>query len=191
MMISHKKKLIFIHVHRTGGTSFGNILREKLDDSFEPFFQHTNAMTVEAEFFEKHRDYYKLGFTRNPWARILSWYSLINLNDQKSMAEERSRLEEFIEVDHAADFAEQSFHYNALDYFTNKRGELMVDKIYRYENLHQEINTIANQLNLHPIEIPTLNTTIPKDYREYYTDKSRRLLAQKCKKDIDYFNYTF
>jgi hypothetical protein len=191
MIISHIKKLVFIHVQRTGGTSFSNILRQELVDDIETFSQHCNAMMVDADFFEKYSDYYKFGFTRNPWERILSWYSLIYMNDQKSMAEERIRLEKFIEYDLAADFTNHSFYYNTLDYFINKNGDLVADKIFRFENINNEIRTIANQFKLNLIETPVVNVTSPKDYREYYTDKSRTLIAQKCKKDIEYFNYTF
>lgn len=191
MIVSHFKKLIFIHVHRTGGTSFTNVLRERIPDCTELHTQHSNAMTVDASFFETYSNYYTIGFTRNPWERILSWYSLIHFNDQKSINEERIRFENFIENDLAADFTDHSFHYNSLDYFTDKNGVSVADRIFRFDNLHNEIQTIANDLNLQFTEIPVTNTTNKKDYRDYYTQKSKLLIAQKCKKDIDYFNYTF
>ena len=101
------------------------------------------------------------------------------------------RFERFIEYDLASDFTDYSFHYNAIDYFIDKNGESIVDEIFRFENLHGEIRTIAEKFNIHLTEIPVNNVTSPKDYREYYTDKSCFLIAQKCKKDIEYFNYTF
>jgi hypothetical protein len=116
---------------------------------------------------------------------------LIHLNDQKSINEERIRFENFIENDLAANFADHSFHYNSLDYFINKNGESVVNRIFRFDNLHQEIQTITNDLDLQLTEIPVANTTTKKDYRDYYTQKSKFLIAQKCKKDIDYFSYTF
>ncbi|PKH52291.1 hypothetical protein CXF68_17025 [Tenacibaculum sp. Bg11-29] len=191
MIISHKKKLIFIHTHRTAGTSFSNILRQNLDDNFETFSQHSNAMTVSSDLFDNYNDYYKFGFTRNPWERIFSWYSLIQLNNRKSLAEERIRFEKFIECDHASDFGSSFFHYNSLDYFTNKKGKLIADNIFRYENLNNEIRTIVNKFNIQLTEIPHVNAASPKDYKAFYTDKSHYLIAEKCKKDIEYFNYTY
>lgn len=191
MIISHDLKVIFIHVHRTGGTALTNILRQKSGHDFKVLSQHSNAKTVETSFFEKHPDYFTFGFTRNPWDRILSWYSLIHFKDQKSIAEERIRFEKFIESNSAADFSAQFFHYNSLDYFTNKEGEIIADKIFKYEHFQDEIRTLLNQFNIHLTEIPLVNQPLPKHYKDYYTDKSRSLIAQKCKKDIEYFNYSF
>jgi hypothetical protein len=191
MIILHTKKLIFIHVHRTGGTSFSNILRQNLDDNVEIFSQHSNAMSLSTDLIDYYNDYYKFGFTRNPWERIFSWYSLIQLNNQISLVEERMRFEKFIECDHASDFSSPFFHYNSLDYFTNEKGRLLADKIYRYEDFNNEIRTIVNKFNLQLTAIPHVNVASPKDYKAYYTDKSRNLIALKCKKDIEFFNYTF
>lgn len=109
--------MIFIHVQRAGGTTISNILRENSVASFSNLSQHSNTRTLDDVFLEKYKDYYIFGFTRNPWARILSWYSLVYFNDQKSLPEERKRFEEFIELDSAADLTNPFFHYNALDYF--------------------------------------------------------------------------
>lgn len=191
MIISHNLKIIFIHVHRTGGTALANTLRPKLIDNFEILSQHSNAKTLEPTFFNKHNDYYTFGFTRNPWERILSWYSLIHFNDKKDIAEERVRLEKFIESDAASDFTTQFFHYNSLDYFTNNKGEIVVDDIFRYENIDKDIRNIFNRLNLNLTEFPIINATSVKNYKDYYTEKSINLIAQKCKKDIQHFNYSF
>ena len=191
MIISHNLKIIFIHVHRTGGTIFTNILLEKLVDNYEVLSQHSNIRTLDSVFLKKYNDYYIFGFTRNPWDRILSWYSLLHSNDQKSLTEERKRFEEFIEFDTALDFTTQFFHYNSLDYFLNKKDELIVDKILLYENLENEIGFLLNKFNLPLTSIPVVNETSKKNYKEYYTDKSRGLITQKCKKDIQFFNYIF
>ena len=82
MIISHNLKIIFIHVHRTGGSSLINLLKSQLGNHIEILSQHGNARTSESYLLEKHKDYYIFGFTRNPWDRILSWYSLIHKNNQ-------------------------------------------------------------------------------------------------------------
>jgi hypothetical protein len=191
MVISHDLKIIFIHVHRTAGTALTNILLQNLDTDFEILTQHSNARSLGPAFLEKHSDYYSFGFTRNPWERVLSWYALIHLNDQKSLAEERKRFQEFIEMDSALDHKMQFFHYNSLDYFSNEKGELLTDQIFKYENLENEIGVLGKKLRFPLSEIPVINETGMKNYKEYYSDKSRSLIAQKCKKDIEYFNYEF
>ena len=179
MIISHHLKLIFIHVHRTGGTAFSNILKQKLVDNFDILPQHSNTKTLEPAFLKMYTDYYTFGFTRNPWERILSWYSLIHLNDQKELTEERLRFEKFIETDAASDFTTQTFHYNSLDYFTNNKDELLVDKIFHYENIDQDTQSLFNQFNLDLTEFPVVNATTVKNYREYYTKKKYRFNCSK------------
>lgn len=191
MIVSHSKKLIFIHVHRTAGTSFSNMLRQHLGGDMEEFSQHSNAKTLDHDLFENYHDYYKFGFVRNPWERIFSWFALIHGNKQQPFAQARINFENFLEDDQASDFSTNFFHYNALDYFTNHKGELIVDYIGRYENLNNEINTILNQFNFPLTEIPHVNVASPKDYKRFYRDKSHDLIAEKCKKDIAYFNYRF
>jgi len=52
-------------------------------------------------------------------------------------------------------------------------------------------NALFTKLGFKLFEIPVINGTVKKDYRDYYTEKSKALVAAKCQKDIDYFNYSF
>lgn len=191
MIISHTLKIIFIHVHRTGGSVLINLLKSQLGNHLEIISQHGNARTSEVYLLEEYKDYYIFGFTRNPWDRFLSWYSLIHKNNQISLGLERKRFEKFIALDYAVDYTSQQFHYNTLDYFSNKKGALKVDKIFRYEDFENEIWKLLTKLHLPKIEIPLINNTTPKVFQDYYTKKSQDLIAKKCRKDIEHFNYIF
>ncbi len=78
MLISHKYEFIFIHVHRTGGTSIINLLKRELGADVDVISEHGNVNSSERVLIDKHPNYKIIGFVRNPWPRILSWYSLIN-----------------------------------------------------------------------------------------------------------------
>ncbi len=190
MIVSHKLKFIFIHVHRTAGIAFSNTLRQSLVNHFEIYVQHSNAKSTSLDIQGELADYFVFGFTRNPWQRILSWYSLIHHADPLGVEEERLRLEEFIASDAAID-PQQSFFYNSLDYFTNDEGNLISDTIYRYENLADSIKEFSSKFDLYMGRMPVLNESQKKNYREYFTDKSRQLISEKCHKDIEYFGYHF
>jgi len=191
MIISHSQKFIFIHVQRTGGSTMINLLKKQLSDKVEVISQHGNAKSSESYLLENHKDYYTFGFARNPWDRILSWYLLINKNDQKSLAEEKIRFEKFLDLDHSAAPGDQDFHYNQLDYFSDHNGKLYTNKIYRFEDYEKEINSLFTDLDLPMIDIPQMNKTRSKNYRDYYTSKSRQMIALKCQMDIEYFCYEF
>ncbi len=191
MIISDHAKLLFIHVHRTGGSTIGNLIKNHSGKKVTYFTQHENARTSKSYLIDTHKDYYSFGFTRNPWERILSWYSLINLNQPQSLIEERKRFEMFIKSDAASDFATQYFHYNSIDYLTNEEGKLKVDKIFRYENYAAAVLEIQERFSMPPEKVPILNNTPNKDYHDFYTKESQRLIAEKCRLDIEYFNYEY
>ncbi len=191
MTISHDLKLIFIHVHRTGGSTIRNLLKQELGSKIENISQHGNAMSSESVFLEKHADYFRFGFVRNPWDRLLSWYSLINKWDPLNIELERLRFEEFLELDLSAKQGDDFFHYNQLDYFPLLNDSLNSIKIYRYEKFEDETNEIFGLLG-HPLKkIPITNNTSIKDYKDFYTERSKELVKQKCHKDITYFKYSF
>lgn len=191
MIISHDLKLIFIHVHRTGGTAFSNVLKQRLVKNFEILPQHENFRTLNPEYINQFSEYYIFGFSRNPWERILSWYSLIHFNNQLSLEEERIRFEHFLETDAASNFSTQYFHYNSLDYFTNREGMFLANKVCQFKFIHTEVKNLCHQFNLEMNSFPIQNNTLAKNYQDFYTEKSKNLIEQKCSKDIEYFNYRF
>ncbi|AGC77833.1 sulfotransferase family protein [Nonlabens dokdonensis] len=191
MIISHQYKLIFIHVHRTGGSSISNLLRDQFGKNNEEIDQHSNVCDLGVDYFKKLSGYYVFGFTRNPWDRLLSWYLLLHQNNPLELSKEQLRFENFIEKDLILKDRTNYFHYNALDYFSSQDGENVPFHIFKYEEIESSLKKVFDQFNLELHEIPVLNTTAVKDKRLFYTAKSQQLIAQKCKKDIDYFNYTF
>ncbi|MEP0262684.1 sulfotransferase family 2 domain-containing protein [Dokdonia sp.] len=192
MIISYLIKTIFIHVHRTGGSSMINMLKRALPpEQVDIVAQHGNAQTEDAAIFANFPDYFKFGFVRNPWDRLLSWYSLRNKwNPPVDLETDRKQFEEFLESDMALQ-GDDSFYYNQLDYFTNVSHDLDQVTIYRYENYNEEVKKIAKKLDITIEEIPQVNETTPKDYRDYYTEKSKALIEKKCARDIAHFGYSF
>lgn len=191
MIISHSAKFIFIHIQRTGGSTIINLLKKQLADKIEIISQHGNIKSEEAQLIDQNKDYFTFAFVRNPWDRILSWYTLINKNDKKGMEEKRRSYEEFLELDLASAPEDIDFHYNQLDYCSNADGEIIIDHIFHFENYQTEVKSLFERLNLPPTDIPKVNSTWNKNYRNYYTSKSQALIAKKCSKDIEYFNYKF
>ena len=194
MIISHDLKLIFIHVHRTGGTSIMNTLKACSPNSLEVISQHGNAKSKEKQFLDDFKDYYKFGFVRNPWDRILSWYLLLNAGNKYSQEELKTNFEHFLKVEIIPMYEHDPyFHTNQFDYFTDDNDNLLVDKIGRYENYDDDLRTILREAGQTTKVIPTLNATQQCiiDRSVLFTDKSRQLIKEICKKDIEYFGYHF
>ncbi len=191
MTLSHSAGFVFIHVHRTGGTSLNTLLKSALGRDVEIISEHGNIRNPDIRKLDAYPHYFIFGFTRNPWARLLSWYALIHQNDPKDITEERLRFEEFLAADAAADFNTNTFYYNSLDYFTDENGGLKTTDIFRYENYESEVLRLTKRLGLSVDTIPAVNGSSMKNYQNYYTKRSQQLVAEKCSKDIEFFGYDF
>jgi len=83
------------------------------------------------------------------------------------------------------------FHANQIDYFTNDNGEILVNRIGKYENYEKDLKIIFEEIGFSIHEIPHLNPTNIKNYKNYFTEKSIELVRKYCHKDINYFGYHF
>lgn len=193
MMISHEFKMIFIHVHRTGGTTLSNLLMQEMGTDVEIISQHGNAKGSEVALLDEHPDYFTFGFVRNPWERLVSWYDRINTAGiGKNMAtNNRADFEGFLMSLAESSANDPNFHFNQLDYFTDKSGVIRTDKIGRFETYEADLKSLLEAFGYHILDIPKLNATHSRDYQSYYTVASEQLIAEICSKDITHFGYKF
>lgn len=71
-------------------------------------------------------------------------------------------------------------------------GRVLVDKIYKLEDMPSVIEDLNNKFGI-CLAGNKRNTTKNRkaNYREYYTEESREIVAEVYNKDITYFDYTF
>ncbi|GGA13492.1 sulfotransferase family 2 domain-containing protein [Okeania sp. KiyG1] len=80
MLISHKHKFIFVHVQKTAGQSVTETLKKNVPDLEKLVTQHKHGSAITGRDIlgvDKWNEYYKFAFVRNPWDRLVSWYSMI------------------------------------------------------------------------------------------------------------------
>ncbi|MFT4537115.1 MAG: hypothetical protein ACJA1A_001970 [Saprospiraceae bacterium] len=189
MLISHKYKFIFIHVHRTGGTSIMNLLKRELRTDVDEISEHGNVNSSERILIEENPDYKIIGMVRNPWDRILSWYCLINKWNDYTIEESSVEFQKFLELKLAAKPNDPYFHYNQLDYFPSTYSKRI--SLYRFEDLEEETKKMFSLINVDVGKIPHTNMTEKKEYQDYYSPESKELVSNMCKRDISYFKYLF
>ena len=142
---------------------------------------------------EAWRAYFKFAFVRNPWDRLVSWYHMCMQRAAENkfsryIKEHAPTFEDFV-TKTTTGIAEKTT-YNQLDYVTDEKGDVIVDFIGRYETLHEELSLVKARLNL-SFELPHVNKSDHKNYREYYTDETRDIVAQRFARDIRYFGYDY
>lgn len=221
MFISHRYKLIFVHIQKAGGSSIQRLF-EQLDpelvtkiaiDPAKKRPKHCFASDI-AEVIgeETFREYTSFTVVRNPFDRLVSWYWMLKL---RSFEEENPDIIEtegdkvnFALIDelnkHASDFDGflalpqqhesglfERFFYNQMDFITDHSGKPMLDHILRFENLAEDFQHLANSLGI-DAELPFINKTPRKaDYHTYYNAQTQSVVAQRFQRDLDYFQYTF
>lgn len=189
MHISQKHRMAFIHVHRTGGTTLTNLLREEMGKRLKTLSQHGDAQTDEIEWLDRHPDWFVFGFVRNPWARLASWYTF-HLHRQANPAPDLQKdFEAFL--NQVAHDTSGTFHLNQIDYFTDKSGHIRTQFIGRFENYEADVRTVFQTLELEVFDIPKLNARLASYDPHLYTDKSREWVTQWCARDIAHFDYKF
>jgi hypothetical protein len=106
-----------------------------------------------------------------------------------------SSFEEFIknctdEVE-SADGALYSFAYNQLDYLVDGNGGVLVDFIGRFENLSEDLRTLATKAGIQLERIPHVNVSVHRHYSSYYTSELERIVRERFARDVEYFGYDF
>lgn len=163
---------------------------------------------------EEWNQHYSFGFVRNPWARLVSWYKMVlnppqssenNVNQWtpnndlwKYVRGNSSNFEEFLEnctdtisENRAGFLYRKSFVKNQIDYFTDSEGVPAVNFIGRFEQLQDDFNNVTSALELPQTKLSISNAGVVVDYRTFYTERTRKLVAERFKKDIEIFGYSF
>jgi hypothetical protein len=184
-MISHKYKFIFIHPNKCGG------------NSIEYFFQgylkvdHTPLKAYQRQYPQEYDNYFKFGFCRNPFDRLVSIYhgrtqgklvpidkKLLNYSFKESV-----KLGDKGVMKHCQPMTKH--------WFTNQNKDMAMNFIGRFENYQEDFNVVCDKIGIPRQEIPHKNKSKHKHYTEYYDDEAREIVAEKYAKDIEYFGYKF
>ncbi len=204
-MISHEHRAIFIHIQKTGGDSvslaLGGTRREPR--------KHWSAADLKAETDAKiWADYFKFCFVRNPWARLVSWWSMIEAQRPLFQAGKLTNVlaltalrrantfGEFLErmdddLPHPIPGRRWSIWANQLDYLTDENGAPLVDFIGRTESLEQDMERVRQRLAAPLRAIERHNMSKHGPYPDHYSPAHRDLVAERYARDIGFFGYRF
>jgi len=194
---------IFVHVQKTGGNS----LREALGgDIFDPR-KHFLARELRDVYGRPTWDAsFKFGFVRNPWDRLVSWWSLIdNARHYIDPARPPNKFFSYV-LTHARSFEEfllrcgdeivdsdgrKNIFRNQLDYLTDDAGAVIVDFIGRFERLQEDFDEINRRLGRAPVMLARTNASVHAVYTECYTPATAEIVARRYARDIEQFGYRF
>jgi len=138
---------------------------------------------------EQFNSYFKFGFVRNPWDRVVSLY------ERKEALELRNQMsfEQFVDwIQYSsATCVHSGPHRYQLDWFVDPDGEVLADFIGRFERLEQDWAFVANKIGVSETLPHTRANPRARHYTEYYNARTRDVIANRFKVDIERFGYQF
>ena len=180
-----------------------NWIRLRCQDAIFRGHRHQLASEAVAELGESWDSYFSFGFVRNPWARLVSWWSMIQEHPTQNhhlpfwqyIRKNGPTFHEFIlncTETIEDDGTTKSAIRSQLDYLADANGLSLVSFVGRYESLQSDLNKIADLTGLpRGVSIITNRSPHTKDYRNYYTSETRAIVAERFARDIDSFEYMF
>lgn len=187
-MIDHDRRLLFIHIARTGGTSVETALVGGDWWRVEPGSKHISAAQARVMYGENvWRDYTTFAIVRNPWDRLVSmwstgwwWGPTTHLCGRRPAS-----FDDFVASlePHPHEF------YRSLLY-TEILNE-PVDAVLRFERLAGDFADLLARQGCEPVALPHVERRARGDYRDYYSDASRDLVAERFRPDIEAYGYAF
>ena len=205
MLYSFQAGVLFVHVSRTGGTSIQACMRTGLNESTNlGSSAHAPICEARTELGALFDSTYKFAIVRNPWDRLVSWFSLISSItlapdlDIKTHSDPQaqhwnefdayldSALKETCMIDGVERLVMSQFHQLA-----DAQGLLLTNELGRFESLSDDVNRLLRAANLRCPQLKKLNPTNHLHYSRYYSDYGRQLVNELLKDEIENFNYRF
>ena len=213
MLICDTRRVLFVHVPKTGGVSAEGMMRRACPDARKQVVPRRGRHAPLDRILDSEPDlaaYWSFGFVRNPWARLVSWYAMIESwnrrvatvdpdsptgprvksrgNDMWRAAGEYAGFEEFVlrGTEELPRVARPQIHYlRSADHGQE------VDFIGRTERFAEDLQVVQERLGMEPVPPGHRNRSTHGHYRDYYTEASRRRVAEVFAEDIDRFGYTY
>lgn len=187
MFIPEHRKIAFIHIHRTGGTTVTQLLNKMRHPTNVIIAGHCHLKNIYGDFDHYEDDFFTFSFVRNPWERLLSWFLFLKQRNTQHLD-----FTNFLEqLDDNRGYKSGDFMTNQVDYLAPAEGGNEVDFIGKYENFQADLKQVFEILEIPVFEIPILNTTTKKFPSDYYNETTKNMVARMCEKDIDTFKYNF
>jgi hypothetical protein len=215
MIISDKKEVIFVHIPRTGGT----IVSKKICESIgvkkwrqfigEPrevakgegklnykrrakIAKHAKPKKIKrAVGKEKWKSYFKFTFVRNPWSRTVSTY-LKAIKEAPNTLKKVLPIKTMFRVLIRAKYDIMKMGTTQqVEWVYNKEEKKYLDFIGKYENIESDFELICNKINIKANLDEEFDATKNVNYKHFYDNRTKNIVAEVNSKDVKKFGYDF
>jgi len=197
----------FVDIPRTSSTS----LKVQLASKYGKTYAKRNKKYNPRGIFNDHlsskrmieilsRDVWDNLFTftiiRNPWDRAVSYYQYSLAWHKKNRPDLRlnSFKQHIVNLKNTYNentIAKRNILLGCYE-FISYDNEIVVDKVIRFENRHEELNEISKKIGIDNLTSTHKHKTLgKKNYNEFYNNETRRIVEEIFAKDIEEFGYSF
>ena len=207
-MIVSEKKLVFVHVPKTAGTSIVHTILSHLtgrqirgsmasqDMTLQKKYgitkalKHGTALELKRHLGKSWDGYYKFAFVRNPWDRAVSGYHWMvdRYKDYKGVPFDQY-MGMMPEIHQDPSHRLFQMLRPQVDYLYDG-NQLLINDVYRYENVKNAVKFIGKRFDI-PISLGRANASRRKPYRSYFNPEFRSVISRLYSKDIQLFDYRF
>jgi hypothetical protein len=197
MVVCHMRKIIFIHIPKTAGSSIEHLLRD--EGRYELDFigvrngrstHHYMGIELKMILKDLYPKYYKFSFVRNPYDRLISEYFWCRLKDVGHKF--NKTFDEFL--DYVEDVIKNKKFFKPIEndhfipqysflFFNNK---LLVNNIFKYEDIETVAPLIKKRLKI-KTTLQHLNKSVKNEITLTQEQKDR--IYNLYKIDFETFNY--
>jgi hypothetical protein len=208
-MICLKRKIIFTHPPKCGGTSFEHFLDFK-NEPANSFLKKHDSLEFHFKTIKKMgyspNDFIKISVIRNPWERMVSWYfflrkrALLELEADGIIKKQIYELAYTVDFNQFVDFINRyklrTFHTDFSVFMFDESRVFAIDFVIRHENYHTDFIKCIKMLGEEPPKLEDIPHAEQRhvdygDYKKFYNSRSIQIIENIYKKDINFFNYTF
>ena len=168
---------------------------------------------------EEYNKRFTFTFVRNPWARLLSFYTSIYsskearrqglMTYEDSISPEKfnewavdtltNRIVEKCSRKYPGCDHQRIIHWPCLDWITDEDGKIIVDFVGKHETLEEDYKKVLSLIEARvtcpmPRYVPLKRVNVSNqgfDYKHYYNDETRDLVSKYFEKDIEEFGYEY
>ena len=211
-MICRKYQCLFVHIPKAAGQSIEQyfldllgldwstrgelLMRQNHDpDKGPPRLAHLTAWEYLSLGYLSPRQFetwYKFGFVRNPWSRLVSEFNFQRYCDHVDF---KTFVTQYFPLPIHDDYETgRDLYRHVLPqhlFVCDRQGRQIVDFIGRIESLQADFTVVCERLGLPIKPLPVVNVGPHKHYTEYYDDETRAFVAKTYARDISLFGYTF
>ncbi len=207
MIVSHLHRYIFVAMPKTGTHLVRQALREHLGPEdieqvglfvnkrfpFEDLAQirhgHLSVRQVRPHLGDAVCDgYFKFSFVRNPFDRFVSYCAFMTRQHGAFERDPQGTMRRILFELKPDDHVHFQPQYTLL---TNDAGELEMDAVGRVERMQADYEAICARIGIPARVLDKVNGSKRGDYRQYYDQALIDGVAERYRRDLELFDYSF